>query len=223
MSASRRPRWWQAAAGALAVGLTVTLSQSTTTAAFTAQTVDAGSSATAAPAFCSAPGRVDTLQLTGVVDTGIYQSQPGTNYAGTATIGVISSSGALARSLIKFPLTSKPSGCVVTSAVLSLRVSNGTTGSTIEVHRAAAAWNATTVNWNTAPGLTGTVATASSASNGMVITFDVATLVAELYAGPDYGFLIKDAAEGVGNNTQLFHSADTGTASTRPKLVVTWG
>ena len=67
------------------------------------------------------------------------------------------------------------------------------------------------------------MATADSASNGALITFDVATLVRELYAGPDYGFLIKDANEGVGNNTQLFHSTDAGTAANRPKLVVTWG
>jgi len=219
----RRHRVWQGAVVALAAALVLALTQNTTTAAFTAQTSDDGNSTTAAADFCSAPGRVDTL-TTGTVDAGLYQSQPTTNYASTATFGTISSAGALARSLIKFPLLSKPSGCVVASAVLTMRVSNGTAGSTIQVYRAAAAWNVATVTWNTDPGyVAGTVATAAAAVNGTVVTWNVAALVTALYAGPDNGFLIKDAAEGVGSVTQLYDSSDAVTVANRPKLVITWG
>jgi hypothetical protein len=223
---SRRGRWWQAGAVALAAGLTVVLSQNTTGAVFTGQTADTGNQVTANSDFCSAPGRVDTLPTTGypTVDTGIYQTQATTNYSTTTTIGTISSTGAVARSLIKFTLMSKPSGCVVASAVLTMRVANGTAGSTITVFRAAAAWNPTTVTWNTDPGIVaGSGTSTASAVSGTVIQWNVATQVTALYAGPDYGFEVRDAAEGVGNNTQLFDSMEATTVANRPQLVITWG
>jgi hypothetical protein len=223
---SRRGRTWQGAAAALAAALTVTLTQNTTTAAFTAQSGDSGNSVTARADFCTAPGRVDTLPDTGypTVDTGLYQTQPTTNFSGNNTIGTISSSGAVARSLIKFTLKGKPAGCVVTSAVLSLRVSNGTTGSWITVFRAAATWDPTAVFWNTDPGIVaGSGTSMPSAVNGTLIQWDVKSQVTALYAGPDYGFEIRDAAEGVGNVTQLFHSMEATTVANRPKLEITWG
>ena len=229
MSAARPPRrgrWWQAAVVVVTGVLTVALTQNTTTAAFTGQTSDTGNSATAAADFCSAPGRVDTLPTTGypTVDTGIYQTQPTTNFSANTTIGTISSTGAIARSLIKFSLMSKPAGCVVASATLKLRVSNGTAGSTITAYRAAAAWNPTTVIWNTDPGIVaGSGTSAPSAANGTLVQWNVATQVTALYAGSDYGFEIRDAAEGVGNNTQLFDSMEATTVANRPQLVITWG
>ena len=222
----RRLRWWQPAAVAAAGVLTVALTQSTTGAVFTGQTGNAADQVTAAPDFCTAPGRVDTLPTTGypTVDTGIYQSQPTTDFSANTTIGTISASGAIARSLIKFSLKGKPSGCVVASAVLTLRVSSGTTGSFTRVYRAATTWDPTTVRWPTDPGyVAGTFAQAATASNGSVVQWDVATLVTALYAGPDYGFELKDAAEGVGSSTQLFDSMEATTVANRPQLVITWG
>jgi len=223
---SRRGRIWQGAAAALAAALTVTLTQNTTTAAFTAQSGDSGNSVTARADFCTAPGRVDTLPDTGypTVDTGIYQTQPTTKFASNPTIGTISSANAVARSLIKFTLKGKPAGCVVASAVLTLRVSNGTVGSTIQVFRAAAAWDPTTVDWTSDPGIVaGSATSAPSAANGFPVQWNVAPQVTALYAGPDYGFEIRDAAEGVGNNTQLFHSMEATMVANRPKLEITWG
>jgi hypothetical protein len=115
-----------AALGAAAT-LTVALTQSTTTAAFTATTGDAGNQVSSASTFCTAPGRVDTPAA---VDTGLYQSQRTSNYHANPTIGVISTAGAVARTLIKFDLSGRPAGCVVQSAVLTLRVANGTPGAT---------------------------------------------------------------------------------------------
>jgi hypothetical protein len=166
------------AALAAAAVLTVGLTQSTTTAAFTAQTGDTGNQ----------------------------------------------SANAVARSLIKFTLKGKPAGCVVASAVLTLRVSNGTAGSTIQVFRAAAAWDPTTVDWTSDPGIiAGSATSAASAANGFLVQWNVATQVTALYAGPDYGFEIRDAAEGVGNNTQLFDSMESTTVANRPQLDITWG
>jgi hypothetical protein len=209
------------AAMGTAAALTVVLAQNTTSAAFTAQTGDTSNQVTAAADFCSSPGRADALSA-GTVDTAIYQSQPTTNFASNVSIGVLSPASAVARALIKFPLAAKPSGCVIASAVLTMRVNSGTAGSTIQVYRAAAAWNPTTVIWNTDPGFTGTAATNTSAVNSTVVTWNVAPQVTALYAGPDYGFEIKDSAEGVGNNTQLYDSMEAVTVANRPKLVITW-
>ena len=222
-----RRRWlWQAGAVALAGALTVALTQNTTTAAFTGQTVDTGNQVTAKTDFCSEPNRVDTLPQAGDLsaDTGLFQTQRTTNFSGNVQVGTISSAGAAARSLIKFALKSKPAGCVVVSAALNMRVSAGTSGSLITAFRAAAAWNPTTVYWDTDPGIVaGSGTSVQSAATGTWLQWDVKTQVTELYAGPDYGFEIRDANEGVGNNTQLFDSLDATTVANRPQLVITWG
>ncbi len=221
---SRRGRWWQAGAVALAAGLTVALSQSTTGAVFTGQTLDTGNQVTANSDFCSAPGRVDTL-TTGTVDTAVSEGSPTTNYSTNPSIGVAqtSSSTGRARTLIKFALLSKPSGCVVASAVLTLHVSSGATPANVTVYRAAAAWNPTTVIWNTDPGIVAGSGTTTAATASGTTQWNVATQVTALYAGPDHGFEIRDAAETVGSLTQLYDSMESGTASYRPELTITWG
>ena len=81
----RRHRWWQGAAAALAVGLTVTLSQSTTTAAFTAQTSDTGNSVGTAASFCASPGGTTLIAS---ADTTGYQQNPTTIYGTSVDVGV---------------------------------------------------------------------------------------------------------------------------------------
>ena len=220
---SRRGRWWQAGAVALAAGLTVALSQNTTGAVFTGQTVDTGNQVTANSDFCSAPGRTDNLSA-GTVDTAIYESQPGTNFAGNVQIGVVAPAGGRARTLIKFPLLSQPSGCVVTSAVLKLHVSNGATPANVTVFRAAAAWNPTAVVWTSDPGVVaGSGVTTAATATGTTTQWNVAAQVTALYAGPDYGFELRDAAEGTGTLAQLYDSMEATTVLNRPQLVITWG
>jgi hypothetical protein len=51
----------------------------------------------------------------------------------------------------------------------------------------------------------------------------VAAQVTALYAGSDYGFELRDAAEGVGPAAQLYDSMESGTVSYRPELKITWG
>src|SRR5215218_2012169 len=128
-----RRRWWQGGALLLSGALTIALTQNTTTAAFTGQTADTGNYVIAQADFCTAPGRVDTLPTAGypAVDTGTYQAQPTTAFPTTTPLGTISTTGSIARTLIKFTLKPKPSGCVVDSAVLTLRVSSGTAGETL--------------------------------------------------------------------------------------------
>jgi hypothetical protein len=207
-----------AALGAAAT-LTVALTQSTTSAAFTATTGDGGNRVSSAPTFCTAVGRVDTPSA---VDTGLYQSQPGQNYSTNPTIGVISTAGSIARTLIKFDLSGRPAGCTVQSAILTMRVANGTPGAIVEVYRAAASWNLATVSYSSDPQFIVPGAPAMSVANGNLIQWDVATQVTGLIAGPDYGFEIKFATEGGAFYTQLFDSMDATTVANRPKLSITW-
>jgi hypothetical protein len=223
----RRRRLWQAGAVALAGALTVALTQNTTTAAFTAQTVDTGNAVTAKTDFCTAPGRLDTLPsptYPTVVDTGLYESQPATNFSTNVQIGVVAPAAGRARSLIKFTLPPKPAGCVVASAVLKLRVANGAAGASVIVFRAAATWNPTGVTWSTDPGYVAGSGTPTTTTASTTVTpFSVTTQVRALYVGPDYGFELVDAAEGVGTGASLYDSMEVTTVANRPKLEITWG
>ena len=221
-----RRRWlWQAGAVALAGALTVALTQNTTTAAFTGQTVDTGNQVTAKTDFCSDPGRVDTV-VTGTVDTGVAEGNPTTNYSANPSIGVAQtwSSTGRARTLIKFALPPKPSGCVVASAAMKLHVSSSQQPANVTVFRAAATWNPATVIWTSDPGVVaGSGTTTAATALGTTTQWNVATQVTALYAGPDYGFELRDAGETSGSLTQLYDSMESGTSSFWPQLVITWG
>ena len=204
-----------------AAALTAALMQSAASGAFTGGTEDPGNSLSAAADFCSASGSV---QATPVADTAVDEGNPSTNYHTNASIGAISDSGDNARSLLRFTLPLRPTGCVLVSATLSLRLSSGTSGGTIDVHRAATAWTASAVTWTTMPGFTGTpVGIASTSSAGTVQQWTVTDHVTNLYAGPDHGFLLKDRNEDVGDRSQIYDSMDAATASYRPRLTIIWG
>ena len=204
-----------------AAALTAALMQSAASGAFTGSTEDSGNTVSAAADFCSATGPV---QATPVADTAVHEGNPSTNYHTNASIGAISDSGDNVRSLLRFTLPPRPTGCVLVSATLSLRLSSGTSGGTIDVHRAATNWAASTVTWTTMPGPTGTpVGVASTSSAGTVQQWTVTDHVTNLYAGPDHGFLLKDRNEDVGDRTQIYDSMDATTVSYRPRLTISWG
>ena len=51
----------------------------------------------------------------------------------------------------------------------------------------------------------------------------VTTLITELYAGTNHGFLVKDAVETNPARATLYESLDSPTVAARPQLVLTWG
>jgi hypothetical protein len=210
----------------LAGALVVALTQNTTTAAFTAQTADTGNLVQANSQFCGSAGTTVTLPNATypMVDTSIYESQPTTNFAGNVQLGIVGAAGGRIRSLLKFTLPPKPSGCTVASAALKLRVTNGAAGATVVAYRAAATWTVTGATWLTDPGFisSGGVATGSTAA-GTFTSWPVASLVTALYAGPDYGFELRDQLDGTGSAGQLYDSNDAVTVANRPQLVLTWG
>lgn len=220
----RRHRWWQGAAAALAVGLTVTLSQSTTTAAFTAQTSDTGNSVGTAASFCASPGGTTLIAS---ADTTGYQQNPTTIYGTSVDVGVGSSSNANGRVLVTFTLPALAANCDITAATLRLYAHTPVTARTIDAYRvdpAAPAWSEAGTNWNNLPATTGTaVGSASLASAGWQ-QWTVTAMVTSFYAGTNSGFLLRDRTESsAGSPWQLYAARENATVANRPQLVLTWG
>jgi hypothetical protein len=213
----------RAAALAGAVVLTVVLAQSATSAAFTAGTSNSANQVTSAPTFCTTP---NSKTLTPTMDTAVYQSNPDQNYGAGVSIGVGSSTSANAYSYLKFDLTAAPipANCTVTGASLFIYASAPMAGATLYAYRANASWG-TNMTWNTGRvGFAGTPAPTTSLGAAGLQQWDVTTLTRELYAGPDYGFALKDSVDGASSaRYQTWSSVENATVANRPKLQITWG
>jgi hypothetical protein len=218
---ARPRRLWQGAALALAAALTATLTQHTTSAAFTAQTTDGGNQVTAATSFCASPGGT-TLGVTN--DTYVSEQSP-TTVNGGPTLRVRSGTGGHAHSLLRFTLPVLQPHCEITAAALRLYATSSQGPGSIDVHRASATWSSSTATWNMVarPAPAGTAVGRSAGSTGWH-EWTVTTLVRELYAGPDHGFLLKDRVDDASPaRATVYESLDSPTVANRPQLVLTWG
>lgn len=209
------------AALCLATASTVALAQHSTSAAFTAQTVDSGNAVTSAASFCAVPGGT-TLAVTN--DTYVNEADPATTRGGSTTLRVASGSGAVAHTYLRFTLPALQPHCTITGATLRLYATSSQGPGTILAHRASTTWTSGSNTWNTvprpAPAGTG-VGTAAGTSGWHQWT--VTTLTRELYAGTNDGFLIKDAVETDPARATIYESFDSPTTANRPELVLTWG
>jgi len=219
----RSPRFARRAAALFAaVVLTVVLAQSATSAAFTAGTSNPANQVTSATSFCATP---NNKTLAPTMDTAVYQTNPDQNYGSGGSIGVGSAASANAYSYLKFDLTAAPipANCTVTNATLFIYASAPMVGATLNAYRANASWG-TSMTWNTGRvGFTGTPAPATSLGAAGLQQWDVTTLTRELYAGPDYGFALKDSADNAASaRYQTWSSVENTTVANRPKLQITW-
>ncbi len=112
-----------------------------------------------------------------------------------------------------------PAGCALTAATLRLRTTTARTGRTYRAYQVAAAWTETGVTWTNQPATTGTAVTAPTASGW--VSWTVTVEVQAMYAGSNFGFLIRDAAESTSTTFTNIYSSRTGTYP--PQLVITWG
>jgi hypothetical protein len=217
----RRRRLWQSGALALAAALTTVLAQSTTSAAFTAQTGDGGNQATAAASFCASPGGT-TL----IVANDVYLSeQAPATVNGGATLRVSSGTGVQAHALLRFPLPALQPHCTITGATLRLYATSSQGPGTIDAHRASTTWASGTATWNMAarPAPAGTAVGAAAGATGWH-EWTVTTLVGELYAGANDGFLLTDRVPDASPaRATVYESLDSATVPNRPQLVLTWG
>lgn len=208
----------------LAAGLTVLLAQSTTTAAFTATTGDTGNRANTAATFCTTPGTDTVTAGEDTVSNGTA-GQTGTTNGSSTTMPVGISPTAAGYGYIRFDLTPYPARnrCTITAATLTLYASTAQ-AATMDVFRAASTWTAATLTWDNQPGRTGSAATITVTATVGEHNYPVRDHVRAMYAGPNYGFVVKDQLDVSGTTRyQVYDSFDHGTASRRPKLVITWG
>ncbi|NOZ72214.1 MAG: DNRLRE domain-containing protein, partial [Chloroflexi bacterium] len=109
----------------------------------------------------------DSTTLTAVADATVKSWQPNSNFGSDATLELSYSKIDVAKeevSLVKFDLSSLPSGAVIDSATLQLYLDStaGASPVNIGVYFVTSSWNESTVTWNTFPtaetlGLSGSV------------------------------------------------------------------
>ena len=180
-----------------------------------------------------------TVQLTAIVDTELYSTEPNTNWGGDPdfwTQGID-----IDRPLVKFDLSGIPSVATVTSASLRLVKTGGTAaalnvlayrittdwteGTCVGGCTGVASWNQRQagINWATPGGDfdPAVIATTSVGSANGNYTWDLTTLAQAWVDGAaNYGVLLKHANETTAEN-KIFVSKE-GTAANRPQLIVNY-
>jgi hypothetical protein len=218
-----RPRWLggRVLVAAGAVGLTVALAQQSGQSSFTGSSTSLGNQVTASTNFCTTSG---SQTLTADTDSFIDQANPTAATGGTATYLVVTpQSGAVRRTLIRFPvLPTIPSGCTM-SATLRIFAESQTSGRTIGAYRAdpaAPAWTEAGLNWDNQPAHLAPAATAVMPSTDRYVDWDVTTLVRTMYTAGSNGFVVRDQDETGAGAWQQFNSRSV--ATNKPVLVIAW-
>jgi signal peptidase I len=187
-----------------------------TMSAFSSSTSNPGNAFAAGPTFgCTDPG---IRTVTATADSWVEQATPGANYGSSAALYARSeTSNTNKRTLVSFDLPA-PGGCYVTGAWLGMYASvSSSTTRTMEARRIAAPWTEGSVTWVNQPATTGTPATRTNALGWNY--WDVKSMVQSMYAGSNYGILIKDAAEGAATSAeQIYNSREQ--ATLRPTLYI---
>ena len=177
-----------------------------------------GNTMTAAASFCTGAG---SQTLTAASDSYVDQANPTTNYGTATTLGVEAATGKNQRTLVQFSLPAVPAHCSLTAATLRLDTTTSRAGRTYQALQIASSWTEVGVTWNTQPAATGAVATAPTVAVGQWIQWTVTGQVQAMYAGSNYGFLVKDASESTATSYTNRYSSRTG--ANPPQLVLTWG
>jgi hypothetical protein len=152
------------------------------------------------------------------------------NFGTAATLAVRTDTLGNKRSFVRFDTTACASfsSADVKSARLELYLATAPAASrTYTVHRVTASWAETSLTWNNQPGVAGSASdsVATGTTNGDVLTWSVTADVQGFVNGTftNQGWRIADSAEGaVLAREGLFASREAGTATQRPRLVVTY-
>jgi uncharacterized repeat protein (TIGR01451 family) len=163
-----------------------------------------------------------TTKLYPVADAAVFQSVPDTNYgsrsymyAGYDHSGCSLYSGKVARSLVRFDLSSIPAGASIRDAKLHLRLTGWcyyvghSQPRTVTIYRADAGWSESSVTWNNKPGCAESYASASvSVTSRGWHSFDITNLVRGWVNGSfsNYGLMVR-APETSGSEFALLEFA----------------
>jgi len=163
-------------------------------------------------------------------DTMALTESPDTNYGSHSffSIGNMTVS-MLGRCYIQFDLSALPSDAVIVSADMKLYQYDtvGSESFSIGVHKVTAGWLEDTITWNNQPSYLAIPESIVDITVGDTtwLSWDVGTLVQEWLDGTasNYGVILKDTDEPVGNTFIRCYSSNYTTDSTlTPKLEVTY-
>jgi len=119
--------------------------------------------------------------------------------------------------LLRFDLSSIPSGYSVTSARLTFFLNKVTVAGTLSVSRVTSSWSESTVTYVTRPGVSSPIVTAAAAVSSTFVTVDVTTIVAAQLASGNYGFEI--APDGSAPNTWVTIDSKESTTTAHPAVL----
>lgn len=167
-------------------------------------------------------------------DAHVKLDSPGSNYGTVTTIRVEQDDAADWRVFIEFDLSSIPSYAVVDAASLFLYVDSKQdqdtgTDQPVDVQRADASWDESTITWTNQPGVTGSVMATLKESEhpaaGNWAQFDLKVGEVELMRATNNGMRLKVRYESI-NPTLVdfisYRSSEHATTTTRPKLAVSY-
>lgn len=181
-----------------------------------------------------------SLQPSAGIDTYIEQANPATNRGTSVVVVAGNLGGNLYRGLIEFDLSSFDPSWVMVSATLDFNwnTETNTTDRTFTIHRSLVEWFETGSTWNLR-NTSGSVAWAggaggaagsdwvTTATGSVVVTavghhqLDVSLDVQDFLEGTftNHGWWIL-GEEGVADSSKTFVSSDSGTALSRPELII---
>jgi hypothetical protein len=171
-------------------------------------------------------------------DTCVNSDFPNNNYGTIDKMDVYTDATQSVRSLVKFDLSSIPPGSTINQAYLLLYVityDGNPASRTYVANRITKDWIETQATWNdyktssnwAAPGgdfTTDGAASTPGAINGNWLTWTVTDIVKAWIEGgqSNYGFFIKDSAEGTGDTFVGFNTREYSESDLRPVLKVDW-
>lgn len=183
---------------------------------------------------------ISTCTLTTAeADTYAHEDSAGTNFGTATTMHVRSGVGTVViltfpdnkRSFVRFNLASCsiPSSARVVTAEMKLFLSTAPAASrTYQVHQVTQTWGETTLDWDNQPTVAGSVTSsvATGTTSNVDLEWDVLADVSSFVAGTatNDGWRLKDSVESISGTARegQFGSREHGTASQRPRLVVTY-
>ncbi|HZG16977.1 MAG TPA: DNRLRE domain-containing protein [Candidatus Bathyarchaeia archaeon] len=168
---------------------------------------------------------VITLSPTNSVlkDTFAYAVNPAGNYATDGSLYVGADNSGAYRSFLKFDFGLIPNNAIINSATLTLvQTGSSIPAITVEVHKITGDWVDTSVTWNAQPSFDSAIVASLYHSGSSTRQFDVKSLVQDWVNGvaPNYGFLLKGLSEALNAGFLTYGSANNGTVSNRPSLVI---
>jgi len=181
-----------------------------------------------------APELTLTLQPNDVAgkDAYVYDPTPDTNYgthndlyAGARALGILG----ICRSYLQFSLNSLPDDVVIVNARLGLYYFYNEPGNAVDIglYRVREAWNETAITWDDQPTFDATLEDTHLLPSSPTSNFHywyITDMVTSWYDGilTNYGLMLKSPNEPGWEGWTGFYSSDRGTASQRPKLVISY-